>query len=132
MLRAAHDDLMVALVNTATISARVRDAHFADADDWHANDAETGLMMALAPDMVRPARVADADDADRTGGLVFAHPVNRTSRNGVTGFPSRATKAKGDSLYRWMVEDLAALVERGIAETPPLPHSYDERAFAPA
>ena len=29
-----------------------------------------------------------------------------------------------------MVEDLTALVRRGIAETPPLPHGYGERAHA--
>ncbi|KQT07903.1 creatininase [Methylobacterium sp. Leaf399] len=125
MLRAAHDDLMVALVNSATVSERVRAAHVADADDWHANAAETALMMALAPRLVRPDRVADADDPDRTQGLVFAHPVNRTSRNGVTGRPSQATATEGGRLFAWMVEDLTALVMRGLTETPPLPHPYD-------
>lgn len=61
---------------------------------------------------------------------VFAHPVNRSSRNGVTGAPSRASAAAGDDLYRWMVEDLAALVAAGLAETPPLPHGFAERAVA--
>ena len=53
ILRARHDGFMVALVNTAQISARVKDAHFADAGDWHANDAETSLMMHLFPEIVR-------------------------------------------------------------------------------
>lgn len=128
MLRAAHDDLMVALVNTATISERVRAAHEADAEDWHANEAETALMMALAPEMVRPSRLADADDEDRTTGHVFAHPVNRTSRNGVTGSPSVATARGGERLYGWMVEDLATIVAAGMMEHPPLPFAYDERA----
>ncbi|TFZ57725.1 creatininase family protein [Methylorubrum sp. Q1] len=125
LLRAAHDDLMLALVNTATVSARVRAAHFRDAEDWHANRAETGLMQALAPALVREDRIVDADDPDRTEGLVFAHPVNRTSRNGVTGRPSEASPAEGAELFAWMVEDLTALVRRGLTETPPLPHSYD-------
>ena len=34
MLRAEYDGLMVALVNTATVSERVRERHFADAGDW--------------------------------------------------------------------------------------------------
>ena len=88
MLRAEHDDLMVAVFNSATLSPRVRAFHHADGDDWHANDAETSLMLAKAPDMVRPDKLAMADDPDRTDGLVFAHPVNRTSLNGVTGTPS--------------------------------------------
>jgi creatinine amidohydrolase len=54
MLRATHDDLMVALFNSAELSGRVREFHFTDADDWHANDAETSLMLAVAPDMVDP------------------------------------------------------------------------------
>ncbi|KQP94285.1 creatininase [Methylobacterium sp. Leaf113] len=133
MLRAVHDDLMVALVNSATISERVRAAHFADAADWHANAAETALMMATAPALVRPDRITAADDPDRTEGLVFAHPVNRTSRNGVTGRPSQASLAEGERLFGWMVADLAALVRRGLAETPPLsppddPSGPEERA----
>lgn len=127
MLRAEHDDLMVAVINTATLSARVRDAQFADAADWHANDAETSLMLATAPGMVRPERLADADDPDRTGGCVFAHPVNRTSRNGVTGKPSAATVEKGQLWFDWMVEDLAALVATGMHEHPPLDQSYFQR-----
>ena len=128
MLRAEHDDLMVALINTGTLSERVRARHFADADDWHANEAETSLMLALAPDMARPDRLADADDPDRTDGCVFAHPVNRTSSNGVTGTPSLASPDKGEQLFAWMVEDLNALLQRGLNETPPLDQSYFNRA----
>lgn len=120
MLRAEHDDLMVAVINTAHISDRVRTAHFADADDWHANEAETSLMMAVAPQIARPHLNASCDDPDRTTGLVFAHPVNRTSRNGVTGSPSEASAERGRELFDWMVEDLAALVEKGKRERPPL------------
>lgn len=126
LLRAAHDDLMVAVFNSATVSPRVRAFHFADGDDWHANDAETSLMLARAPHMVRPERLADADDPDRTAGLVFAHPVNRTSRNGVTGAPSLANAHKGEQWFHWMVEDLSQLIRRGLIEEPPLPYSYFE------
>jgi creatinine amidohydrolase len=128
MLRAEHDDLMVAVINTATLSERVRQFHFHDAADWHANDAETSLMLAVAPGGVRPDRLAEADDPDRTCGCVFAHPVNRTSLNGVTGTPSQASADKGRLWFDWMVEDLAEGVARGCVETPPLPHSYFEAA----
>lgn len=126
MLRAEHDDLMVALFNSATLSPRVREFHFADGDDWHANDAETSLMLARAPDMVRPELMESANDPDRTEGLVFAHPVNRTSANGVTGAPGLASAEKGALWFEWMVEDLSALIERGLEESPPLLHSYFE------
>ncbi len=124
MLRAEHDDLMVAVFNSATLSSRVREVQFADGDDWHANDAETSMMLAVAPEMVRADELANADDPDRTADLVFSHPVNRTSRNGVTGQPSRATAAKGREWFDWMVEDLSELIRRGMQETPPLDHSY--------
>jgi creatinine amidohydrolase len=126
VLRARHDGYMLALVHSPNLSERVRKAHFADAEDWHANDAETSLMQALAPDMVRPGLAPAADDPDRTTGSVFAHPVNRTSRNGVTGRPSLASAEKGRQLFDWMVDDLAALVARGMTETAPLDRSYDE------
>lgn len=124
MLRAEHEDLLVAVLNSATISSRVREFHFADGDDWHANDAETSLMLAVAPEMVRPELLPAADDPDRTDGLVFAHPVNHTSANGVTGQPSAATADKGETWFHWMVEDLAALIRRGQHEAPPLDHPY--------
>jgi creatinine amidohydrolase len=58
--------------------------------------------------------------------------VNRTSLNGVTGFPSKASKAAGEELFTWMVEDLCELIERGMHEQPPLPHSYFDRIDADA
>lgn len=124
MLRAEHDDMMIALVNSASISERVRAAHFEDAEDWHANAAETALMMALSPELVREDRFDAADDPDRTEGCVFSHPVNRTSLNGVTGKPTNACAEQGAVLFKWMVDDLADLIERGKAEYPPLDHSY--------
>mgnify|MGYP002265540016 CR=1 FL=1 len=119
--------MMVALINSPDVSERVREHHYDDAEDWHANEAETSLMLALKPDMVREEKIIDADDADRTIDCVFSHPVNRTSTNGVTGKPSLASKEKGQQLFGWMVEDLSDLVRKGLKELPPLPHSYFDK-----
>jgi creatinine amidohydrolase len=124
MLRSRHDDLMVALFNTPALSERVHAFSVADGADWHANRAETALMLAIAPELVRPALIAQADDPDRTAGLVFSHPVNRTSTNGVTGTPSAASAEQGTRAFEWMVDDLCALIRRGLEERPPLEHSY--------
>jgi creatinine amidohydrolase len=124
LIRSRWDDAMVAVCNVAEISPRIRTAFFADAQDWHANAAETSLMLAVAPEFVRPDQMAAADDEDRTNGLVFDHPVNRTSKNGVTGFPSRATRQQGKALFQYMVTDLTALVRRAMTEKPPLAQSY--------
>lgn len=124
VLRSKFDDLMVAIRNVAEVSPRVRKEFDADAIDWHANAAETSLMLALEPELVRPDRIAASDDPDRTAGLMFAHPVNRTSRNGVTGRPSLATRADGERLFSWMVEDLVAQLRAALTERTPLEQSY--------
>ena len=124
MLRSEYDDLMIALFNSATLSDRVKKYHFADGEDWHANNAETSLMLAIDEDMVDKTRLMDSDDPDRTENLVFSHPVNRTSQNGVTGKPSEATKEKGELVFEWMVEDLSNLIRNGLSEETPIKNSY--------
>jgi creatinine amidohydrolase len=124
IIRSRFDDAMIRVCNVAELSARVRAEFFADAEDWHANAAETSLMLACAPELVRPDKIAGADDEDRTRGLVFTHPVNRTSKNGATGFPSRATQAQGENLFRMMVEDLTAIIRSALTEQPPLAQNY--------
>ena len=78
-------------------------------------------MLALDPGAVTGA--AGADDPDRTDGLVFTHPVSRTSRNGVTGRPSEASAAEGETLLRALGDDFAALLGKARVEIPPLPDS---------
>jgi creatinine amidohydrolase len=129
MLRAEHDDLMVALINSFEISERVREQHYSDGEDWHANDAETSLMLAVSPAMVIKEKISEVDDPDRTENCVFAHPVNRTSLNGVTGKPSLASAEKGKELFSWMVKDLSALINKGLKEESPLPYSYFEKVI---
>lgn len=124
VLRSRFDDLLVAIRNVADVSPRVRTEFDADAADWHANAAETSLMLHLAPELVRTDRLAEARDPDRTGGLFFAHPVNRTSRNGVTGDPGASSAADGLSLFTRMVADLAEQVRAALREKPPLDQSY--------
>ncbi len=128
-LRATFDDLMVCVINTGQMTPRVKAVHFADGDDWHANDAETSLMLAVRRRSCARMKSRRPTIRDRTEGLVFSHPVNRTSKNGVTGYPSRATKKKGEDLFQMMVEDLSDMVRRGIKETPPLDASYHTRRF---
>jgi len=124
ILRSKFDDMMIAIRNVADVSGRVHHEFFADAQDWHANAAETALMLELAPEQVRPDRIKEGHDPDRTHGLLFSHPVNRTSRNGATGHPCTATREHGEQLFRWMVDDLVSQVRSGLTESPPLDQSY--------
>jgi creatinine amidohydrolase len=116
-LRHRYPEMRVALRSLWEISPRVSGRYFADAQDWHANAAETGLMMANFPQGVRPGKIAD--DADRTEGLFFSYAVPRTSRNGATGKPTLASIDQGRTLHDWAVEDLAAQVRQALTEEPP-------------
>lgn len=122
-LRFKFHDLQIALINTAEISPRVREYFFAEGDDWHANAAETSLMLFLREKATRAGRFASSDDPDRTGGLQFSHPVNLASMHGVTGFPSRASLLQGAEIFALMVEDLSVRVRVGCMESPPLRHA---------
>jgi creatinine amidohydrolase len=92
----------------------------ADAVDWHANAAETSLMLALRPELVDVDKLAEADDPDRTAGVVFRYAVAQVSTNGVTGLPSQASKASGLELWRDVVAAAREMVERAHREQAPL------------
>jgi creatinine amidohydrolase len=91
-----------------------------DAADWHANAAETSIMLALRPELVDTEKMLDADDPDRTGGMVFRYAVAQVSTNGVTGSPSRASKSLGRELWHDVVAAARQAVERAHDESPPL------------
>lgn len=112
--------MQVGLVHVFKLSTAIWADYTRDAEDLHANQAETALMLHLHPELVRMDRLADSDDPDRTAGTVFSHPVAQTSLNGVTGHPSRATAEQGSELFEAMVIALAATLETAIHEAPPL------------
>lgn len=110
----------VGACNSWELSPEVKAWFVSDGDDIHANRAETSLLMHLAPDSVVHARVADADDPDRTAGLVFSWLVSQTSTNGVTGSPSLATAEEGELWFGRMVDALAAMVAKAAVEEAPI------------
>ena len=99
---------------TPELAAEIRD----DAPDFHANDAETSLLLHFDPALVRPERAVD--EPDRTVGLVFQYPVPLTTVSGVVGSPTRATAERGAALFDAVVEALVALLEQARAERDPL------------
>ena len=119
-LRLHHPELRVGTVDWWACDPVVAAEATADGADIHANRAETALVMAIAPELVRTERVTDADDEDRTAGLVFRYTAPALSRNGVTGRPSEATAQLGRTLLELIAAAVAAKVERGRTEEPPL------------
>lgn len=119
-LRLLRPDLQVGVFHWWDASPEVTAATVQDAADLHANRAETALMMALAPGHVRLDQLEAGDDPDRTDGLVFRYHASALSKNGVTGRPSEATPELGQELLSAIVAEIAARVERGRTEEPPL------------
>jgi creatinine amidohydrolase len=113
--------LQIGLTHVFKTGEGVWDAYTDDADDLHANRAETSLMLHLYPGLVKMDQLVTSDDEDRTGGTVFSYPVAQTSLNGVTGRPSGATAEEGELLFGKMVDGLSALLEKAKTEKPPLP-----------
>jgi creatinine amidohydrolase len=120
--------LLVAVRNTWALTQSIAARFSHDAADWHANEAETSLLLHVAPHLVRDAH--SADDPDRTAGCVFPHMVAHTSRNGVTGRPSEATAERGASLLAEIADALASLIHHARTEEPPLPWERTSTLFA--
>lgn len=117
-LRAKFPHLQIAQKHVCEASIRVRELYESDAEDWHANAAETALMMHLAPHLVHHDRIFD--DADRTRNLVFSYAVPQTSQSGHTGEPSKATPEMGRELFELVVRDWTSVVKKALNETAPL------------
>jgi len=117
--------LQIGVVNTYAVSDDVWAQFIQDADDLHANRAETDLMLFIDPKSVDTNALPGADDPDRTTnggtGLVFSYPVSQTSTHGVTGMPSTASAERGEKLFIQMGDALTAKLEQGKTELPPLP-----------
>ena len=111
-------DIHIGLRNTWALSDAARRFYLMDGADIHANRAETSLMLALDPEAVGDYQ--QADDPDRTDGCVFTWTVADTSRNGVTGRPSEATRDEGVAMLGRLGEDLSALIERARREQAPI------------
>lgn len=120
-LRSEHAELRVGILEWWALSATIAAEATADAEDWHANRAETSVMLALRPDLVDAAAAKATDDEDRATGRVFSYSGAHSTTNGVTGRPSEASSELGERLWADILAEAGALVERARAEQPPLP-----------
>jgi creatinine amidohydrolase len=111
----------IGMKSTFDVTPGVWSQFIDDGVDFHANRAETALMLFLDPESVRRDRIED--DPDRTGGKVFTYVVPQTSRNGLTGKPSLATKEDGRKLFIEIGDALADVVRAAQTEQAPLPWS---------
>jgi creatinine amidohydrolase len=119
-LRLFRPDVQVGVLDWWTLDPAVVAEMTVDGEDVHANRAETSVMLALAPELVHLERLREANDDDRTAGLVFRYTAPALSTNGVTGRPSEATAELGEALVNHAVTAICDRIERGRIEKPPL------------
>jgi creatinine amidohydrolase len=116
-LRHELPDFRLRFVSLFDLSPEIAARYAEDAPDFHANEAETSLMLHLEPDYVHPDRIVD--EPDRTVGLVFQYPVPATTRSGVVGMPSSGSAARGKELHASLVEALVDLLTKARTEEDP-------------
>lgn len=121
--------LQIGLKNTFQLSDEIWSYFISDADDLHANKAETDLLLYLTPETVRMDLVED--DPDRTEGTVFSYPVAQTSLNGITGSPSLGDASRGKELFDEMAGALTSFIETAKTEAAPLESHHWENLSLP-
>jgi creatinine amidohydrolase len=85
----------------------------------HADELETSLMLALAPDLVdmTHAEASPAVIKDTPGPLTPSDPTSPNySRSGSYGDPTLATSAKGETLLAAILDDLNEHVAAFVAK----------------
>lgn len=120
-IRHGYPEMRVALRSIWDISAEAHRRYHEDAANFHANCAETSLMLALRPDLVRLDKAID--EPDRSAACFFAYRVSDESVHGTVGRPSQAQAAAGQSLLDLCVNELAQQLTRALTENTPLDSS---------
>ena len=117
-LRHRLPELRMRFVSLFDVTAEAAAGYLADAEDPHANEAETSMLLHLASELVRPDRVVDEED--RTRGRVLQYAMPQVTASGVVGRPSAATAARGARLFGAVVEGLVDLLRRARSEEDPV------------
>lgn len=117
-IRHTFPNMRVALRSIWDVSDAAHRRYHEDAANFHANCAETSLMLALHPELVRMERAVD--EPDRSAGCFFSYRVNEESVHGVVGMPSAAEADAGRTLLDLCVDELAQQLKLALIEVTPL------------
>ena len=116
-LRHELPDLRPRFVSIFDLTPEIAARYTEDAPDFHANEAETSMLLHLAESQVQAERAVD--EPDRTVGRVLSYAMPAVSGSGVVGKPSTASAARGAELLAELVKALAALLTQARAERDP-------------
>jgi creatinine amidohydrolase len=118
-IRADLPEMRIALRSIWEISKEVHEMYLRDAGgNFHANDAETSVMLARRPDLVRMDRAVD--EPDRSACCFFSYTVDKESVHGGTGKPTQGTPEFGRQILEACVAGLSEQLTRALKERTPL------------
>ncbi len=117
-VRHTYPDLRIALRSLWEISPRIHQFYHQDAANFHANCAETSVMLALRPDLVQMDKALD--EPDRSAGCFFAYTVNHESVHGAVGSPSKGDRALGEQILQLCIDELSTQLKQALTEGTPL------------
>ena len=116
-LRHELPDLRPRFVSIFELTPEIARRYTEDAPDFHANEAETSMLLHLAESNVKRERTVD--EPDRTVGRVLSYAMPAVTRSGVVGTPTTASAERGADLIEQLVEALAELLKRARGERDP-------------
>ncbi len=119
LLQLRHEltDLRPRFVSLFDLTPEIAVRYTEDAPDFHANEAETSLLMHLEPATVK--HEALIDEPDRTVGRVLSYPMPAVTTSGVVGAPSNANAERGAALFAQLVDALISLLKAARTEHDP-------------
>lgn len=117
-VRHTYPDMRIALRSIWEISPKIHEFYHHDAANFHANCAETSVMLSLRPDLVQLDKAID--EPDRSAGCFFAYTVNKESIHGGVGSPSKANVNLGKTILETCITELSAQLKRAMTEETPL------------
>jgi len=116
------EEAAAAMVDLKPVVAHLRNLGSTAGIEWqqnsggHADERETSLMLAIAPQLVRMERAANAETSPRESHKPilspYPDPNAEHSPTGATGNPTLAMAAKGQKYLAAIVDDIVRLVER--------------------
>jgi len=117
-VRHTYPDLQIALRSLWEIAPSIHQFYHQDAANFHANCAETSVMLALRPNLVQIDKAVD--EPDRSAACFFAYTVNKESVYGGVGTPSKADLNLGKQILETCIAELSEQLKRALVEGAPL------------
>jgi creatinine amidohydrolase len=117
-VRHQYPNLRIALRSIWEISPQIHAFYHQDAANFHANCAETSVMLALRPELVQLDKAID--EPDRSASCFFAYQVSQESVNGAVGLPSKSSLNFGQQILATCIDQLSAQLIKALVEQTPL------------